>query len=74
MAVCAVLCRRVAFLQCGCVPSPAFVLLCSNERVQYTRLPTTEPEGTDDKEGQGEEKEEQKGALDRDEDMLNPVV
>lgn len=74
MAVCAVLCCRVTFLQHGCVPSLASFLLCSNEGVRYTRLPTTEPEGTADKEEQGEEKGEQKGALDRDEDMLNPVV
>ena len=42
---------------CGCVSSLPSSLLCSNASVEYTRLPTTDPEseGTSDKERRQEE-------------------
>ena len=43
---------------------------CSNEPVGYTRLPVSELESDRQKEGE----EEEKGATDLDEEMLNPVV
>lgn len=71
-------CWSVTLRHSGCVPCLPHTCSCSNEPVEYTRLPTSEPksESTSDQEeeGQGEDKGGQKWASQQDEEMLNPIV